>query len=78
MWRNILKRILIILAFLITLALTGLGVYLILRLVVSAMLGSDVVGSGGFYLAVVTLSIIISFSVTVFAIRTWEKLKPPR
>ena len=74
MWRIILKRTLIISVFLITLALTGLGVYSILRLVVSATLGSDIVASGVFYFAVVTLSLIICFCLIVFAMRTWGKL----
>jgi len=71
----LLKRILLISVLLIVLVLTGVAARVVLRFVVSATLGSDMVQSGVFYLAVVALSVIVFSFLIVFAIRTWGKLR---
>jgi len=75
MWRIILKRILIISILLIVLALTGVVVHAVLRWVVSATLGRDIVQSAAFYLAVVALSLTLYFCLIVLATKTWGKLR---
>ena len=71
----ILKRALLLLALLIVLAAIAFGVYTLGRLVVSAMLGSDIVNGGAFYFAVAVLSLMIYLFLIVFVIHSWDKLK---
>ena len=75
MWRIILERTLVISMLLIVLALTAVVVHAVLRWVVSATLGTDVVQSAAFYVAVVALSLTIYFCIIVLAAQTWGKLR---
>jgi len=75
MHRFIPKFGLMVLVLVVGPVLTGFGVYAILKPLVSAIFGIDIVKSGLFYVAVVALSLIIYLFLLVFAVRIWERFK---
>ena len=74
-WRIVLKWIVVISVLLVGLALTGGAVYFILRLVVGATLGRDMISDNGFYLAVVCMSLTVFLFLLVLVTRRWDALK---
>ena len=75
MQRFVLKVGLVVAVLIIAPVLTGFGVHAILKPLVSAIFGIDIVKSGLFYVAVVALSLIVYLFLMVFAVWTWESVR---
>lgn len=77
-WHIVLRWTVVVPLLLVSLGLTGLAVYFILRLVVGATLGRDMINDDGFYLAVGCMTLTVFLFLLVLVTRRWDTLKANR